>query len=252
MLTIRSEQMAVFGRAAREAFERRLLSHIRTFFPVHWREAGAPQLRAAIRLGMANAAVYGLETEREIHLYVSLMLYLGSWFDTDPQLPWAAGHLKDPSVPDPFFRIEKTYGAAVRYLERVSGPGGQYGCAAVRRFTGMARDLAADSPPALFERLCPMYPEKYRELRPDQLQALWNEGMACARRHGLEPARGVALAAALQLLLGHGFGRDPVFPWAEEALNGAGATGPRPRAEALAEASVLHLGRWFGLGEELR
>ena len=41
------------------------------------------------RLGIGRAARHGLDTDHDIFVYVTLMMMLGSYFDEDPQLPWA-------------------------------------------------------------------------------------------------------------------------------------------------------------------
>ena len=235
--------MALMGRTTSEAFETRLLAHIREFFPVHWREVGEEHLREVIRIGITNGAVHEMETQREIYLFISLMLYLGSSFDTDDQLPWAAAGLDDGSEADPFMRVEKTYNLAVEYLDRVAGPDGQYSAAAIQRFIKVLRDPTRGMPD-LSETLRSIHPEKSRQLSPAQLQSVVQQGHACVLKYGLE-AEGALLCAGLTFLLGHGFATDPQFPWAAEVLNDAGIPDSAQRLKALKQTSVIHLNRWF-------
>lgn len=43
-----------------------------------------------MRYGLQRAESRNLQTERDAYLYLALMFMLGSLFDEDPQLPWAA------------------------------------------------------------------------------------------------------------------------------------------------------------------
>ena len=244
-MVIRAQQLTAFESSARHGFENGLAAHIEEYFPVHWREAGEKHICEVIRLGMTNGANYGLETKRDIYVYVGLMLYLGSYFDTDPQLPWAAAGLNDKSQPDPFLRVDATYDSATAYLDRVAGPDGEFSVAAVDRFTKVTEDLTRSSSVALSEILKWMYPEKFNELSDEQFQKVAQLSYENAQAHALEIRQGVVLFAALASLLGHRFVDDPQFFWAAEVLNNPKLMDPLQRVTALKEASVLRLRRWL-------
>ena len=90
MLIIRKSQMAAFEKIAVRRFEDGLLDHLRTFFPEHAATLGEKQLGRVMRYGLQRAESRNLQTERGVYLYLALMFMLGSLFDEDPQLPWAA------------------------------------------------------------------------------------------------------------------------------------------------------------------
>jgi hypothetical protein len=228
---IRTQQMQAFSRLAQERFEVRLLAHIEDCFPVHRREVGPDRLRLVIRQGIEKAAQYGMQGQREIYLFVSLMLYFGSSFDTDPQLGWAAAGLKNPLEPNPFDRMEATFDLAAEYLDRVAGPNGENLAAAIGRFIeGKALAL--------------LFPEKFRELDGAQLSQLQTQCEESARQYGLD-ARGVPLMTTLAFLLGHGFATDPQFFWAGDVLNDPSISTSEERGKALANAAAQHLPHWF-------
>jgi hypothetical protein len=230
-MILHPQQMQALGQSARESFEKRLLSHIQDCFPVHWREVGPDRLRLVIRQGIENAARYGMQGQREIYLFVSLMLYLGGSFDKDPQLVWAAESLENPSEPDSFLRIEATYERAVAYLDRVAGPNGKNTAAAFDRF------VAGQAPASL-------YPEKFRELDSTQRTQLRLLGEKSAQLYKLG-AQGAPLMTVLAFLLGSGFANDPQFFWAAEVLRSGSIVAPEERRKALTDAALLHLKRWF-------
>lgn len=249
-MLIRAEQIEELGHTGRNTFEARLLAHIEEFFPVHWREAGEERMLDVVRIGIANAASHGLETEREIYLFVSLMLYLGSYFDTDEQLPWAAAALNDASAPDAFARIGKTYDLATGYLARVAGPEGEHLKPAIEHFMKVAQELSRGSAAPVADVLRWTYPEKCRDLSEGQINQLALRGRICAQKYGLRSPQAALLCTELALLLGHGFADDPQFFWAAEVLKNPTLSDPEERLTALRDASLSHLKRWSA-GAEL-
>jgi len=247
-MVIRDRQMVELGQSARGAFEERLLSHIQQYFPVHWREVGPERLREVIRLGMANAANYELQTQREIYLFVSLMLYFGSSFDTDFQLPWAAEGLKNPAEPDPFARIEATYNEGLNYLSRVAGPEGVNTGMAIDRFIKSLERMST-SGEALPGMLARIYPQKYAELNPAQVSQLAQQGPTCGFDSPAVAREGALLCGALAALLGCGFAKDPQFLWAQDVLQ---EPDPQQRLTALKETAPAKLRPWFSTKEPVR
>ena len=121
MLVMRETQMATFEQAAVHNFENRLLEHLEEFFPKHCEILGEEQARKAIRLGIERAKQYDLVSERDLHLYVGLMFMLGSYFDQDPQLPWAAKILTDENIVYPNDRADQLYDRAMVFLNEAVG-----------------------------------------------------------------------------------------------------------------------------------
>ena len=116
MLTIRTQQMAVFARAETKKFEDRVLIHLEKFFPAQCKALGESKLREMIRYGIKRAAAYGIATEREVYKYVDLMLVFGRDFDTDKRWPWAGEILRHPR--GPAAKIQALQGAARKRLKR--------------------------------------------------------------------------------------------------------------------------------------
>jgi len=106
MLVMRKPQMEAFEHVAAQRFAEGLLDHFQTFFPQHAAVLGNAQLQRALRYGLQRAESRGLGTERAVYLYIALMFMLGSGFDEDPQLPWAAREVEAekaaPATPEGF------------------------------------------------------------------------------------------------------------------------------------------------------
>jgi hypothetical protein len=240
MLIIRKEQMKAFEDVSEQNFENELIKHISDYFPIHWRMAGEEALRRVVRLGIVQAKQYGVLGEREIYLYVSLMLYLGSHFHTDPLIPWTARYLTDKAATNSFQRIEKTFDRAMRYLNQCEGISSEYLVFALKRAKTRLKDLSAlpnDDPMLLLSLL---YPEKCYTVGRGCVRTLIERSRSAANRYGIAGNQGLNLYTFLAFFLGHGFDRDPQYPWAEEALGqGSGDNGGEKTAKLHGSAMDL-------------
>jgi hypothetical protein len=112
MLTIRKEQMSVFGPLGRKAFEDRVLVHLKKVFPEQSEALGEPKLRETVQYGTQRAAAYRIISERDVCKYIDLMIFYGRDFDKDPSLPWAQSILQNHAIRNPSSKIERLYKAA--------------------------------------------------------------------------------------------------------------------------------------------
>ena len=242
MLVIREQQMEAFSKAALGVFEQHLLEHIQEFFPRQWRQSGAESMRNLIRLGLDLAQPYGLSSQREIFLYVSLMLYLGSYFDTDPLVPWAEELLLDRDEPDPFARISATYDCTLDYLDDVAGEDDRHLMSAYRRFVAALGDDRLDLA-AMMELGNPawLFPERYSATPSGARDKLADQAGRLAAAAGLPAPRGNSLYLALIYLFGHRFPEDPQHAWVTAVLDNRNNDEPDPRFRSLCEAAVQHV-----------
>jgi hypothetical protein len=112
MLTIRKEQLAVFGPLGKKAFEDRVIAHIKRIFPEQSEVLGEPKLRETIQCGTQRAAAHRIISERDVCKYIDLMILYGRDFDKDPNLPWAQSVLQNQAIRNPSSKIERLYKAA--------------------------------------------------------------------------------------------------------------------------------------------
>jgi hypothetical protein len=117
MLRIRNAQIKTFEQATMAAFELRMVDHLRTYFPWHYRMWGPETARKVVQYGIHKAQSYQFTTERDICLYLTLIATLGGNFDTDRQLPWAQQMLVDPSIREPTIRIDRLTDHAMGFLD---------------------------------------------------------------------------------------------------------------------------------------
>jgi hypothetical protein len=112
MLTIRKEQLEVFGPLGKNAFENRMIAHLKSVFPDKSEVLGEPKLRETIQYGTQRAAAYRIISERDVCKYIDLMILYGRDFDKDPNLPWAQSVLQNQALRNPTSKIERLYKAA--------------------------------------------------------------------------------------------------------------------------------------------
>lgn len=249
-MIIRGAHISTFEDSAKAASRQRLLTHVERNFPGHWSILGPDQVDRVAALALERAGRYQLETERDHGLYLTLMLYLGSGFDTDFQLPWAAQILASKVEGNPSQRLAALFARAERYLDEVYGPGGAYLKAAVERCRmpvsshGLAGQTASIGASNLGRWLVQMFPEKARVLGELGIEQVLSSAVQAAERYGIGIPGGTILCATMIYLLGAGFDEDPQFPWAAKALK-AGAADPVEKVRRIQTAAKENLERWL-------
>jgi len=116
MLVIRREQLEVFEERALREYEDRLCARLLEQYPEEAGMLGEERLRMLVQDGVSRSARYGLESERDVALFIDLMLFLGPRFDEDPRLSWASNILNDEFIIDPGLRIDTLHEQAIRFL----------------------------------------------------------------------------------------------------------------------------------------
>lgn len=94
MLVIRRQQIRALAAPGIDAYVRRAGDHLRRFFPEQVAALHPEQVDEAIRHGLDRAESYGLETEKDLLRYLTLMFVFGRSFDADGKFPWAAEILR--------------------------------------------------------------------------------------------------------------------------------------------------------------
>jgi hypothetical protein len=231
---IRKAHMEAFEKAAVEGFEDRMLDHLRRFLPRHCEASGEASIR---RL-----------SQQDVCLYISLMVMLGSGFDADPQLPWAAAILKEKSETRPEVMTTALCTRAMGYLDRVEGQNSEY---LERVLRTMFRHPLYDAWQPLtgdFERdvvdlLLRTWRKKCEDMGHDAMHGLVESGLQAASRYGIKSQCGMTVYVGLMLLLGSSFDSDPQFQWAQSILNEPSLSDESERVKKLYGSAVEHLKR---------
>lgn len=108
MLIIRKEQMAVFEKHLDSRFHTFLRKHIREYMAVDEKDLSNPGVDELIKLAISRASSYRVTMERDIAMFLDLMILKGRDFDSDPKLLWARKIL-DSKDSDGSEKMQKIY-----------------------------------------------------------------------------------------------------------------------------------------------
>lgn len=255
MLKIRKEQYEELGKISLKRFEDSMVEHIKEFFPENYDVLGEAVVRNVIEYGVDRAEAHGFETEPDVNMYIDLMLLLGSNFDTDPQLPWAAEILQEESteeesIAEPVGRVEKLYDQAIEHLDHIEGPEDEYLANALDEVGEISfedlplapSDNIKNTTVSFLQRI---WPEKCRALGTDALNHLIRYGTESAQRYQITGQRGMVLYTVLMFILGSGFDMDPQFPWAANVLKEESTINEAERIDRLYEEAMAFLDEWL-------
>lgn len=246
MLTIRKEQMDVFSTRMRHTLVAPLVVHMDEHFPNRCFNMDDSQIQQTVELGLERASQYGLLTEREVFLYVSLMFLLGSGFDRDIQLPWAAEILAKDEFPDPYQKIQALYDVAMSYLDRVIGEDEEEQLQVVSRLENFDLESATQRskrnlPIESINSFTEIHPRKAAEIGDAGLRTLLSIGTESASKYGITQNQGLLVYGLHLFLLGTEFDTDPQFLWAQEILNDTLVPTENEKIARLYKTIVAHL-----------
>jgi len=247
-MRLRAKHLAAMAEAmALEAFEKPMMVHLRTFAPGSAKAIGDQGLRATIRLGVERARAYGVTNPGLLRYYVELMFSLGSHFDTDPLLPWAAAVLGDRTVPDQAARIARLFESTQGYLQAIGRVEGQVALPMLRSLeqSRLFDVSTADRGPEehVIGALHAIDPQRCAAVGEEPLRQLIRHSSAVAAQHRLETSRGTPLVAGMMFMLGHGFAEDPVYPWIRATLREAPGEEPARRVDLLSRRTLDFIDR---------
>ncbi|MBN2592658.1 MAG: hypothetical protein JXA81_04050 [Sedimentisphaerales bacterium] len=250
MLKIRKEQNDELAKVALKRFEDDMVIHIKKYFPKYYEIMGEPTVRKVIQYSIEKAETYGFTTERDVCLYINLVFLLGSNFDTDLQIPWAAATLKDETITDSVIRINKIYEIAMDYLDRVNGKNNLYLALALRKirevpFGEFSNAVLENVDQKVISQLKNIWPEKCQHLGNSISHQLVQRGIESARRYNITGEKGLVLYIGLMFMLGSGFDHDPQFTWTTAVLKNKDLIEQTPKIERLYTESMTFLNKWL-------
>lgn len=119
MLRIRSEQMQALSEQLLRKFEDRLVTHLGEVFPKRCAALGDEKVRAMVKDGTQRAQKYGVVAERDVAMYVDLMLVVRPDFDVARETPWAKPIVGDTALSGPQ-KVTRLFAEARRNRFRIS------------------------------------------------------------------------------------------------------------------------------------
>lgn len=252
MWIIRQEQIEAFRRDHRQRFEDDMVAHLVKFAPKQWQVIGDQTGREVIRLGMKQAGRHGFNSRGPVRLYVDLMFVLGSYFDTDPQLPWAASILQTLEMAGEMVRAQWLFNEFKEYAARVLGSENRYFTQALRHLNEIAIEdliipgiLLEDSALRAFQTI---YPQVYWYLGEGRLKTIIQQSFAVGLSYGFNSDKAMLLMVGLSCFMGHGFTLDPLCGWIGRRMDGTRFPDADKRTEELYGKALLFMK--YVLGQE--
>ena len=117
MLVIREDQMRALRQSRRQMFLDRLVTHLLTHCPAACAETSAAALSVLADRELRRGMAFGLRAERDLVVFVSLMIVVGTTRDTPAWLAQVQQYLTDARVPEPGERVARLYSATLKRLE---------------------------------------------------------------------------------------------------------------------------------------
>lgn len=243
MLAIRAEQMKTFEQAAMRRFEDEMVVHSKDLSPRLCEVIGDEQLRVALRSAINRAMTYGFSNRGPIRLFIEMMFFCGSGFDTDPQYPKVGEILRASG--DQMQRAERIHEGYLEYLDKVSGPGAANVHKALRDLEFFARSpisfTAENFVSGMLREMHTIFPKKTDFVGGEGLTALIQEGMAEAHKYGFNTVRANALIVVLMFAFGHGCTEDPLYPWISNTLRDERIVDSEARVARLEKKAITWL-----------
>lgn len=260
---IRQTQMGALEAAAVRAFENRTYQHLQQYFPRHCALLGEDQMRRVIQYGWMKAQSYDLTAECCVRSYIEFMCLLGGHFDTDPLLPWAAEILNDKTESDQVVRGDCLYDSVWRYIDHIipdfrDASGNPRTARFIPELRKLRSEPDAELTPESIDRFSAsvvqwiesVFPAKYRYVGDDAVARLVSGSIDAANRYGLVHQRGATLFVVLAFVLGAGFDKDLLLPWASAALNDPTISDQSQRVAKLYSDGTHFLRRWWDMAPE--
>lgn len=214
--------MAALEEEQRRQFACEMVEHLKAYAPLHAARLGDQALYGLARGGISRAGLYGFTLRGPVQLFIEMQIMLGSYFDTDPQYPWAIARLGQHGSASEMARASLLHEEADRYYSEVIGVDDRHDRAAIRRlresvFEGLPEQDDALAPELLL-RVRDVYPEKVAFAGEEPLRELFAEASLVATELGLGSSAGKATTFALMFALGHKSNVDQQFSWVAQTL----------------------------------
>jgi hypothetical protein len=222
-MNVSNQQLRQLGQARFQMFTNEMVEHAKTYFPENVAAAGEPAIRETIALCIRRSKPYGITSTRNICLWLNAALVWGSFFDIDPQLPWAQAILADPRFPDPTMRINALSDASEAAWNELAGPDQSALTQCFGRIL-QAPDrvyniIVGGDGEAFLQLLRELYSTKAAAVGPLGVRELVARARAVLTPQGLSRTPLEVMLSFLMFLFGAGVAQDPQLPWLDRILD---------------------------------
>ena len=219
-LTLSDVEIAGFIKYKRESFIEELLPYFKEKDAFHSAAIGDNGLRDVIRLGIERASLHGLTRKSPVKLYIHMMLYLGSYFDDDPLLPWVQDILKSDNFDEAQAeKANELRSGFIEYLEEISGKNGEHLQSFMKTCQAkLDEENSQISNNDAVSFIKSGYPQKFQHVGSDLMSRLVDHSEQFCRANDLSEGRSVLSLSCLRLVYGTRMLEDPLFPWMKKVF----------------------------------
>ena len=98
MFTLRNDQLEALNASIAKDFERRMVKHLAHVFPEHSESLSEDAALRLIRVGIRKASTYHITSERDVALFIDLMVGIAPDFDQQPDMIWGRKILEEKAL----------------------------------------------------------------------------------------------------------------------------------------------------------
>ena len=236
MLIIRPEQMKAFQKAALRNLSKEMVERAAEFAPFAHENIGRAGVARVVDIGIESAERHGLTEPGPVRAYIEIMFLLGTFFDSDPQYPWAPEILSAEQGPDQVLKADRLHARTAEFMESAAGPDNSY----LKTALSFVGDMTSEDLPQtgsdieeVYRMLTEIYPEKTESISREAVEALVAHAKELMDTYRIESPSGIPLFTLMMVLFGWGCFRDPRFPWIAESLSAQAQTDPAGGIEQL-------------------
>ena len=251
MLNLRNEQIEALKSVPLKQFEVEMVAHVKKFFPNHFRIAGEPVIYDIVRLGISKAREYDFTTQRNVCLYITVMIMLGSYFDEDPMYWWMQPDLDVSSNESPSDRAAQMADKALEFQRQIAGNENRDMNRAFLILKNNPSVIVEDFPAGseyekdMIVRLSDIFPKKAAIIGESSMHQLINEGLVKAAMYGITSKRGQSLITVMMFILGTAIDKEPFLPWVAAILKDPTLPNEAARIDKLYSAALSFLDEWL-------
>lgn len=250
------ETFTALMQVSRERYITLKVKDLSLIHPLLIETVGEKNLRRFVEIALKKGESHNMTADREVNALYTLMMNFGTFFDTDPQYPWADLHIRgDNSVefkddePASYRRLMQVYTNFDNFYSAINGNGSCHKMAALERTRNLLfYDLhALRDDELILHRLGALYPQRYERLNHSAKAAIIAAARMKAFEYDLDTHTGTFLFALFFFYCGIGADANPLQAHIMEGLEDEDAVHMsreqlffRRLQSVLAPATIIH------------
>lgn len=151
------------------------------------------------------------------------MFSFGCEFASDPQHSWTTDAFRQIDTRSQMSRADLLFEKYTQFTQETMGVNNEILVRALSSFVGAdPSDLVSPKGETMLElrnAVAWMWPERFTFVGQEGIELAIESAITCTQEFGATKPSSMAVASALGILVGHGFARDPLYPWISQVLD---------------------------------